>query len=181
MHDDFPILAAIAANPAHSYQVLEHLQAMGVKATRSTLYRRVDALIAQGMVVATEGRGARGHSRRDLSLTDAGRKMVARDIPEVLRNEPLESPVFALALGCARITDTEGLPTLLKPRMASAARALTREERDLHTNSDGSEYWARVARERRIAHLQADIAWLQSIVARRIVATSRPHEDSATA
>jgi Fe2+ or Zn2+ uptake regulation protein len=61
MHDDFPILAAVAANPAHSYQVLEHLRAMGVKAARSTLYRRVEALIAQGMLVATETRGERGH------------------------------------------------------------------------------------------------------------------------
>jgi hypothetical protein len=55
--------------------------------------------------------------------------------------------------------------------MASAARTLTREERDLNAGSDGAEYWARVARERRIAHLQP-------IVARRLVANPDRLPDS---
>ena len=50
MNDDFPILAAIAATPAHPYRVLDHLNALGIKATRSTLYRRVDVLTAAGLL-----------------------------------------------------------------------------------------------------------------------------------
>lgn len=181
MHDDFPILAAIAANPTHSYQVLEHLQGMGQRTTRSTLYRRIDALITQGLVCATEVRGAKGHIRRELALTATGMDQIARDTPEVLRTEPLESPLFALALGCARQTDTERLPELLKPLMASAARRLTAEERSLKATGDDPADWSRVARERRIAHLQADIAWLQSILGRRLVAQSPAASHSRSA
>ena len=179
MHDDFPILAAVAASPTHSFQVLEHLQDLGVKATRSTLYRRVDALIADGLLVATAVRGENGHIRRDLALTESGRSVTAASVSHVLRTEPLESPLFALALGCACVTETDGLTALLKPRMAMAARRLTMEERSLNANKDGSEYWNRVARERRIAHLQADIAWLQSLLGRRTVPQAATASDHA--
>jgi len=30
MNDDFPILAAVAANPTHPYALLEHLRALGL-------------------------------------------------------------------------------------------------------------------------------------------------------
>lgn len=172
MHDDFPILAAIAASPGHAFEVLEHLQAVGQPASRSTLYRRVDALITLGLVVATEARGENGHTRRQLTLTPAGEATLARDVPKVLRSQPLESPLFALALGCATATDTDGLPDLLKPLMANAARRLTAEERTLNASATEAGDWQRVARERRIAHLQADIAWLQSILGRRLVPRS---------
>jgi DNA-binding PadR family transcriptional regulator len=177
MHDDFAILAAIAANPSHAYQVLDHLQGLGQPTSRSTLYRRIDALITQGLVVATGTRTDGGHSRRELALTSAGNGVLARDVPEVLRTHPLESPLFALALGCATATDTEGLPDLLKPLMANAARRLTAEERSLNASSRDAGDWQQVARERRIAHLQADIAWLQSILGRRSVpgATESAH------
>ncbi|MBK6319522.1 MAG: hypothetical protein IPF51_12255 [Dehalococcoidia bacterium] len=36
MNDDFPILAAVAANPTHPYALLEHLQALGLHVSRST-------------------------------------------------------------------------------------------------------------------------------------------------
>ena len=169
MQDDFPILAAVAASPTHSFEVLEHLQALGVKATRSTIYRRVEALIAEGLLVATSVRGENGHIRRDLALTETGRTTTTAAAAHVLRTEPLESPLFALALGCAAVTETDAFANLLKPRMASAARRLTLEERALHANAGSAAYWDQVAGERRIAHLQADIAWLQSILGRRSV------------
>lgn len=171
MQDDFPILAAVAASPTHSFEVLEHLQALGVKATRSTIYRRVEALIAEGLLVATAVRGENGHVRRDLALTDTGRTTTTAAATHVLRTEPLESPLFALALGCAAAaaTETDGLAGLLKPRLASAARRLTLEERALNASASGAAYWDHVTGERRIAHLQADIAWLQSILGRRSV------------
>ncbi len=168
MHDDFPILAAIAASPADSFSILEHLQALGVPAARSAVYRRVDALLHEGLLEADEVRGPSGHLRRELHLTAAARALVAGDIRKVLATAPLESPLFALAVGCARVTDTEALPEVLKPRMATAAGTLTREERSLLTGE--IEEWNRIAQERRLAHLQADIAWLQSVMGRRIVA-----------
>ena len=64
MNDDFPILAAVAANPTHPYALLEHLQALGLHVSRSTLYRRVEALAAQGWLDADDIRGESGHYRR---------------------------------------------------------------------------------------------------------------------
>ena len=167
MTDDFPILAAIAANPAHSFSILEHLQGIGVPAARSTVYRRVDALIQQGLLRAVEARGPHGHARRELHLTEQGLALVAREARVVLAAAPLESPAFALAVGCARIADAGALPDTLRPRMANAARTLTMEERLLRDGN--SEEWTQVARERRVAYLQADIAWLQAVLGRRIL------------
>lgn len=167
MNDDFPILAAVAAFPAHPYQLLDHLNTLGVKATRSTLYRRVDALVEMGLLEAHEERGERGHPRRALHLTASGRERVAKDTADTLRSEPLESPLFALALDCAQAANTDALPDLLRTRMATAARRLTEEERTLAYARQDEEYWSRAGRERRVAHLRADVAWLQSVLARR--------------
>ncbi|MBK7330787.1 MAG: helix-turn-helix transcriptional regulator [Dehalococcoidia bacterium] len=72
MNDDFPILAAVAANPTHPYALLEHLQALGLHVSRSTLYRRVEALAAQGWLDADDIRGESGHYRRALTLSREG-------------------------------------------------------------------------------------------------------------
>ena len=165
MTDDFPILAAIAASPTHPYELLEHLQALGVRATRSTLYRRVDALIAQGYLEAEDGRGETGHFRRLLRLTDRGRDSAGTEAAEVLRREPLESPLFALAVAAAGVSRREDAMGVLRPRLAAAARRLTEEERTLRKAD--ADPWSEAARERRIAHLQADISWLQGLLGRR--------------
>jgi DNA-binding PadR family transcriptional regulator len=170
MTDDFPILASVAANPAHPYQLLEHLNNLGLKATRSTLYRRVDGLVSEGLLEAKEERGDRGHIRRNLHLTATGHERLVTEAAEVVRLEPLESPLFALALNCAEVTRTGELPSILKTRMAGAARRLTEEEHALAASAEQPESWNVAARERRIAHIKADIGWLQGVLGRRSVA-----------
>lgn len=174
MDDDFPILAAVAASPTHSYQVLDHLQSIGVKATRSTVFRRVDTLIAEGVLEARMERGPRGHARRTLALGEEGRRRVSESAARLLREEPLESPFFSLAVSCASALDEDSLPGILRARMARAARQLTSEERDLRLGP-GHDEWETLTRERRIAHLVADIQWLQAALGRRLVTgTERP-------
>ncbi len=168
MDDDFPILAAVAASPAHSFQVLDHLQSIGVKATRSTIFRRVEALLAEGVLEAKPERGPKGHVRRTLVLTSEGLRRLSADAGPLLRNEPLESPIFGLAVSCARALDGTSLPDILRARMATAAQQLTREERVLNFGP-ASDEWETLARERRIAHLHADIRWLQSALGRRVI------------
>lgn len=165
MTDDFPILAAIAANPTHPYQMLEHLQSLGMKATRSTIYRRVEALVQAGLLTAEDQRGPTGHYRRNLALTEQGRAKVGSEAILVLRSEPLGSPIFGLAVAAAGAVERDGAIEVLKQRMAVAARKLTEEERALREFAD--EPWARASRERRVVHLQADIAWLQGLLSRR--------------
>ncbi len=169
MNDDFAILAAVAGNPAHPYALLEHLQSAGIAVTRSTLYRRVEALVAQGWLDADDIRGESGHYRRALTLSKSGRTRIEKEAQALLRSESLESPLFALAVSVAGREGAASLANTLKPRMAAAARQLTGEERSLRTDA---EEWSRSARERRIAHLQADIAWLQGLLGRRVVQTS---------
>lgn len=168
MNDDFPILAAVAANPTHPYALLEHLQALGLHVSRSTLYRRVEALAAQGWLDADDIRGESGHYRRALTLSREGLTRINAEAAAILRSEPLESPLFSLAVAVAERLDARSLTAALKPRMSVAARQLTEEERLLRPG--GAEPWSRAARDRRIAHLQADIAWLQGLMGRRNVA-----------
>jgi hypothetical protein len=167
MNDDFPILAAVAASPTHPYELLEHLRALGVRATRSTLYRRVDGLIAGGYLEAEDGRGETGHFRRVLRLTGPGRQAAGREAAVVLRSEPLESPLFALAVAAAGVSEREDALGVLRVRMAAAARRLTEEEGALREAE--RDPWGEAARERRIAHLQADISWLQGLLGRHLV------------
>lgn len=161
MNDDFPILAAVAANPAHPYALLEHLGSLGVAVTRSTLYRRVEALVGGGWLEAGDVRGGTGHYRRALKLSGEGRERVEREAREALASEPLESPLFSLAVAVAG-SDAETLARLLRPRMAGAARRLTEEEHDLRTS--GAAAGSLAAKQRTVAHLQADIAWLQGLM-----------------
>lgn len=167
MQHDFAVLAAVAAHPSYAYELLDHLQALGVRTARSTFCRRIEGLIERGFLQATDVRSANGSHRNDLQLTASGRIRVANEATRVLRTEPLESPLFALALGCTRVTDAEHLPAILRPRIARVARSLSDEKRSLRAESDGSEYWSRIVRQRRIAHLQADVTWLQAVVGRR--------------
>lgn len=171
MNDDFPILAAVAANPSHPYALLEHLQAAGLAVTRSTLYRRVEALEAQGWLEADDIRGESGHYRRALTLSKVGRERVTTEAREVIRSEPLESPVFSLAVGVLGTGGVEALADALKPRMALAARQLTVEERALKTGNGAD--WSAAARERRVAHLRADLGWLQGLMGRRLLVDRR--------
>ncbi|MGE0601532.1 MAG: PadR family transcriptional regulator [Dehalococcoidia bacterium] len=167
MNDDFPILAAVAANPTHPYALLEHLQGCGLPVTRSTLYRRVEALVAQGWLDADDIRGESGHYRRALTLSKRGRERVTAEAREVIQSEALESPVFSLAVAVMSQGGVEVLAKALKPRMAAAARQLTSEERSLKAATDRD--WSAAAKERRVAHLQADLSWLQGLMGRRLV------------
>ena len=172
MNDDFPILAAIANNSTHPYALLENLQAAGVTVTRSTLYRRVQSLVANGWL-EVEGVGAEGERyRRCLALSEAGRARVEAEATEILRSEPLESPLFALAFSAVEGPGLE-LLEILRPRMAVAARRLTDEERALRESTCSSE-WSRSARERRLAHLKADMAWLLDLMSSRLGEPAAP-------
>ncbi|GAB4337438.1 MAG: hypothetical protein Kow0010_25620 [Dehalococcoidia bacterium] len=165
-NDDFAILAAIAAAESHPYRLLDHLGALGIQIPRSTLYRRVDALVAEGLLTARGTRGKNGHERRALTLTERGRERLAGLAGAIVRREPLASPRFALAIACARALDTTGLPEVLRSRMAAAARRLTAEERRLAALGDDVSFWERASQERQVAHLKADLQWLQELRAR---------------
>lgn len=167
MSDDFAILAGVAAGPAYPYQLLEFLNARGLRATRSTLYRRVDGLVAEGALLAREVRGERGHLRRTLELTAAGLARLGAELRSVLRDEPLESPFFGLALDCveaARVATDLG--SVFRERLLQAERRLAEHEQDTASADEPSGSWGRAARERHIAHIRTDIIWMREALGR---------------
>ena len=112
-------------------------------------------------------RGAEnGRFRRILRLTGEGRSAAGAAAAGILRREPLESPLFALAVAAAGVSGLDDALGVLRARMATAARRLTDEERALRAEAAGP--WEQAARERRIAHLRADITWIQGVLGRRV-------------
>jgi DNA-binding PadR family transcriptional regulator len=166
MNDDFCILALVAAEPAHPYRVLDHMNMLGLKMARSTAYRRVDALVEAGLLSSELGLSGRSQVKRQLAVTDAGRAELTARAVQVLAEEPLASPLFSLALYCAEELESVDVEALLRSRMAGTARQLTAEERTLRESGPSEASWQQLGRERRVAHLQADLGWLQSVVRR---------------
>ena len=169
--DDFCILARVTSRPSHPYQLLEDLHQVGLKITRSTLYRRVDVLVTEGYLESREEPGDRGKPRRALHVTAAGLGRLSEEAGTALREEPMESPVFALALACAQQVGASEIPELLKVRMNRATNELSEEEDVLAREAEDT--WLRAAHERRIAHLKADIDWLQTVLSRESGAVPR--------
>lgn len=162
--DDFSILARLTSRPSHPYQLLEDLHQFGFKITRSTLYRRVDVLVTGGYLESREEPGERGKPRRSLYVTAAGRRRLRKEAGDALREEPMESPIFALALACAQKVGASAVPEMLQVRMSRATSELSEEEEVLAREAEDT--WFRAAHERRIAHLKADIDWLQTVLSR---------------
>lgn len=163
MSEDFAILAAVDAAPAHTFQVLDHLNMLGVRSTRGELHRRVEALTAAGMIEAVVGSPTE-QDRRLLRLTARGHRTLAEETLATLRSEPLESPLFALAMNSARSGNSSVLLSVLRSRITTATRRLSAEERALAEHGSDDRFWSRAGREQRIANLQADITWLQSVI-----------------
>ena len=102
---------------------------------------------------------------RPLALTGKGRARLRKECVRVLRAEALASPLFALAVAAADAGDDAETERVLRERMRGAARELTRAERP--STGEAAAFWASTGRERRVAHLKADLQWLQAMVARR--------------
>ena len=166
MDNDFPILATVAVGRTHPFGLLQHLQFVGHNATRSTLYRRIDALIASGELRAEEQRRKDGRARRMLWLTEEGSARLKEESSRILEREPLASPLFALALNSADAIQDSELSEVLRRRMSAAARTLTRTEVTMNELNGNADFWTRSSHERQIAHMKADLQWLQSVMRR---------------
>ena len=173
MDTDFLILATASGGPISPTDLLDHLQSLGTGTSRSTLYRRIDALVDLGEVNASEERGPKGRVRRLLSLNKRGVERLKTMAAELLLIEPLRSPSFALELGSAEALQDPTLSEVLRKRMAAAARTLTRTERTLGRLSGEAGFWVRTNQEREIAHMKADVEWMQSMTRRQQRQTTR--------
>lgn len=162
-HAELAILAVIAARPSHPYAVLDHLGQVGIPASRSALYRNVDALVAEGFLVASLETGGRGPARRKLALSDRGSERLAWLADRAIRQLPLQSPLFSVAIGAAACIGRDRFDEILRYRLAAAARELTAGERRLATTTEPG----RLVQQRIVAHLRADVGWLQQAIAAR--------------
>ena len=62
--------------------------------------------IENGLLQSQPARTDEGQPRRILQLTVAGKQTAAKKAAEAIANEPLESPIFALALSCVDELDS---------------------------------------------------------------------------
>lgn len=77
---EFEILLTLAGGTRHGYAIIQDIEARaGVAVETGTLYRALQRLVEQGMVVPTEPRHAEGDDerRRYYALTAAGRRAAA--------------------------------------------------------------------------------------------------------
>ncbi len=178
MDADFPILATVATEPSHAASLQTDLQAIGLNVSRSTLFRRIDVLVASGEPRSKDERGPDGRARRMLSLSKKGAQRLKTVAAELLVQEPLASPMFALALSSAESLQDAELTEVLRTRMAAAARTLTQTERTLSKLTGQSGFWVRTSQERQVAHMKADLSWFQSVMRRKN--TEEPSETQSS-
>lgn len=84
MHEPtFLILAALAAEPAHGYRVIQHVEELSdgrVRLRAGTLYAALDRLVGDGMLVVDREQVVDGRNRRYYAITSAGRDELATQV-----------------------------------------------------------------------------------------------------
>jgi hypothetical protein len=169
MDADFPLLAALAVSPANAHRLLRELERAGVPASRSTVYRRVEALLAAGLLEAQEGRrpgGGPGRPVRSLRLTPQGLRLAADEAMDAVEHAPISTPRFLLALACAAVLHEPDLAPVLRRRIAEAR--MLREEEEQALGRPAVPAWRAAEIRRRLAHLDADIRWLEEMHAQAL-------------
>ncbi len=163
----FVILALLAESPAHGYQIREVVHTRGfrfwVRMERSSIYAILGKLETAGLVDVRLESG-RGPVRKVYSLTDAGRQRCEEDALSYLarpahpRNE-VDLGIYALSL----------LPTDVAIGAIEEALVFLGQRRAFLVERLGwcreRELWLpALAFERPLLGLDADIAWLDSVL-----------------
>ncbi|AEV82132.1 PadR family transcriptional regulator [Actinoplanes sp. SE50] len=160
-----PILELLGERPAHAYDLGTRLRERHAQLTptRSTVTTLLKFLHRAGLVAAREpGRVGNRPPRTVYELTDRGAADFRARVESGLRDTPVASVDFALAVACLGALPAERAVALLSAR----AERLTREQEarpagstdmaELHTLPDG--YWHGL--------VAAELAWIAALLAR---------------
>jgi DNA-binding PadR family transcriptional regulator len=167
MDADFPLLAMLAVGPANAHRLLRELERTGIPASRSTVYRRVEALLSAGLLDAREARQPRrgpGRPVRSLHLTERGLRLAADEAMDQVAHAPVDSPTFLLALACAASLAEPDLGRVLRGRLAEARLAREETAQELQWLAGRAPAWRVAEVRRRLAHLTADVEWIEEVL-----------------
>jgi DNA-binding PadR family transcriptional regulator len=153
----------------HGYQLNEAIeqrlpQLSSVKP--STAYSRLERLARAGLVTSTTERVGRRPERRVYALTDAGRDRFAALLRDNLRSAEAGTRAADIGLLFSRALPTNDVVALLSERRQAVAATGPRLEALRDRHPVGSP--ARMVAGRGLALLQAELAWLDRLLADRL-------------
>lgn len=152
-----PILGLLAARPAHAYDLTGRLRERcgHLPVTRSTVATLLKSMARAGLVTAREpGRVGNRPPRTVYEVTRAGLAGFPRRVESGLRDSPVASVDFVLAVGYAGVLPPEQAARILQERVAR----LTSSGAGAGRGPLEAEYWQGL--------VLAEITWIQDLVRR---------------
>lgn len=153
-----PILGLLTEQPAHAYDLAGRLRDRSgrLPVTRSTVATLLKSMARSGLVTAREpGRVGNRPPRTVYETTSAGVADFHHRVESGLRDSPVASMDFVLAVGYAGVLSADRAALILEERAALLASS----ESDPSQGTLEAEYWRGMA--------AAEITWIREL-ARRI-------------
>ncbi len=166
MDDELLLLGLLSGSAMHGYhvnEVIERRLPMISSIKPSTAYSVLDRLATRGFVTAAFERLGRRPERKVYSLTEAGRERFLSLLRENLRSADLPTHPGDQGLLFLHALPNEEVLALLAERRAATESLRPALERLRDNHAPGST--GRLVAEHRIAHLEAELAWLESVIA----------------
>ena len=161
---DFAILGLLRDRPRHGYELKRALGGLGFwQVSFGSLYPALRRLEKKGAIEATKGEGRRKAYR----ITAMGRDEFARLLADVPKHDESDRG-FQLRLAFfAHLEPTERIRVLEDRRMALSARLKGDRTSFLGARrlGSGTDRYRLALMERRVHSTEADIAWLDELIA----------------
>lgn len=163
------VLALVVERPVHPYRMQQLIRERGKDLVinvgqRSQLYKTIDRLVRDGLIVAEATERDRARPERTVyAATVAGRQAVVAWTVEMLSAPRRDFPEFTAALAYLPVISPEEALGALQARLAGRRAELERLRGDLA----GAAHLPRlvlVEGEYLRAHLETDVAWIASLV-----------------
>ncbi|PVZ07906.1 PadR family transcriptional regulator [Actinomycetospora cinnamomea] len=164
------VLALAAEEPMHPYRMQQLIRERGKDQVvnvgqRSQLYKTVDRLVRDGLLVAqgTE-REATRPERTVYAATDAGRELAVTWTLDMLTAPRHEFAEFTAALAYLPLLAPEVAADALALRLSDRRGELERVRRELDAVREHLPRIVLVEAEYALAHLETDVAWIAGLV-----------------
>ncbi|GEL20855.1 PadR family transcriptional regulator [Pseudonocardia asaccharolytica] len=163
------VLALAVERPLHPYRMQQLIRERGKDQVinvgqRSQLYKTIDRLVRDGLIApqATEREPARPE-RTVYAATEAGRRATIEWTVEMLSAPRRDFPEFTAALAYLPMISPQAALDALETRLASRRAELSRLRADLAPVAHLPRL-VLIENEYVIAHLETDIAWIESLI-----------------
>ena len=173
--DELLLLGLLSGSSMYGYQlndVIEHHLPMFWRLKPSTAYSRLDRLSARGLVETKTERVGKRPERKVYDLTEAGRARFEQLLRANLRSADVPSPVGDLGVLFYRALPVDEVQALLAERRTATANQRPRLSELVECHPPLSA--GRLVAEHSLAHLDAELAWLDGVLERDLTAPAEP-------